>query len=315
LLPLQSANPALQEPLQKPPLQAGAMLFEEQTCPHAPQLVMSDEVFTQALPQSVCPVGQPLPPQIPPVQLCPAVHARQAPPPVPQELAVGGLIQVLPLQQPVGQVTALQVVLMQAPATHCWPGPQAGPVPQAQEPLVQVFAVVELHATQATPAVPHELRVGAVQVLPLQQPVGQETALQLPPEPQVPPLQGTPLAHAVPQLPQLEGSDEVVVQMPPPHDVPRQESVSPVACILYSTSRLASAPVVEGQVEPVRSEACRVAPAAKVNTVGPLSDQYCPGASTKSCPLVPSLKRKTAAGQPVAVGVLAVAAMRNTVIA
>ena len=147
-------------------------------------------------------------------------------------------------------------------------------------------------------------------------PAGQsEDVLQPPPlEPQVPLVQGTPLAHAVPQLPQLEGSDEEVVQMPP-HDVPEQESVSPVACILYSTSRLASAPVVEAQVEPVRSEACSVAPAAKVNTMGPLSDQYCPGVSTKSCPLVPSLKRKTAAGQPAAVGVLAVAAMRNTVIA
>jgi hypothetical protein len=32
-------------------------------------------------------------------------------------------------------------------------------------------------------------------------------------------------------------------------------------------------PVFEGQVEPVRSDACRVAPAAKVIRIGPLSDQ------------------------------------------
>jgi hypothetical protein len=136
----------------------------------------------------------------------------------------------------------------------------------------------------------------------------------LPPAPQVPLAQGAPLAHVVPQAPQLEGSDEDVVQKPP-HDVPGQESVSVLACILYSTNRFASAPVLEGQVEPVRSEACKVAPAAKVNTMGPLSDQYCVGVSTRSWPLVPSVKRNTAAGQPAPVGVLAVAAMRNTVIA
>jgi hypothetical protein len=90
---------------------------------------------------------------------------------------------------------------------------------------------------------------------------------------QVPLVQGTPPAHVVPQLPQLEGSEEVVVQMPP-HDVPRQASVSPLACILYSTKRLASAPVFEVHVEPVRSEALRVEPAANVKTMGPLSDQY-----------------------------------------
>jgi hypothetical protein len=135
-----------------------------------------------------------------------------------------------------------------------------------------------------------------------------------PPELHVPPLHPTPTPQPVPQLPQLEGSEEIVVHIPP-HDVPGQVSVSPVACILYSTSRLASAPVLEAQVEPVRSEACSVAPAAKVNTIGPLSDQNCPGASARSCPLVPSVKRKTAAGQVAPVGVLAVAAMRNTVIA
>jgi hypothetical protein len=138
-----------------------------------------------------------------------------------------------------------------------------------------------------------------------------------PPEPQAPLVQGTPLVHTVPQAPQLEGSDEGVVQKMPHNALGlAQVSVSPVACILYSTSRFASAPVVEAQVEPVRNEACRVAPAAKVRTMGPLSAQYCPGVSTRSCPPVAlSVKRNTAGGQPAAVGVLAVAAMRNTVIA
>jgi hypothetical protein len=125
-------------------------------------------------------------------------------------------------------------------------------------------------------------------------------------------VQGTPLGHLVPQVPQLEGSDAGVVQMPL-HSVPEQVVVSPGTCALYSTSRLASAPVFEAQVEPVRSVACNVVPAAKVNIVAPLSDQYCPGVSTRSCPLLPPVKRNTAAGQLAPVGVLAVTAMRNTV--
>jgi len=90
---------------------------------------------------------------------------------------------------------------------------------------------------------------------------------------QVPPLQSWPAPHAVPQDPQLDGSEDVVSQKPE-HKVPGHESVSPDACILYSTSRLASAPVLAGQVEPVRSNACNVAPAANVRTMGPLSDQF-----------------------------------------
>jgi len=94
----------------------------------------------------------------------------------------------------------------------------------------------------------------------------------------------------------LEGSDPGVVQMPL-HNVPEQVVVSPETWALYSTSRLASAPVLEAQVEPVRSVACNVVPAANVNIVAPLSDQYCPGVSTRSCPLLPSVKRNTAAGR------------------
>jgi hypothetical protein len=135
-----------------------------------------------------------------------------------------------------------------------------------------------------------------------------------PPEPQVPPAQGTPLAQVVPQLPQLEGSEEDVVQKPP-HDVPGQESVSPEACILYSTSKFASAPVFEAHVEPVRKEACRTSPAANVITIAPVSDQLWPGVRTRSCPLVLFVRRKTAAGQAAPVAVFATAAMRKTVIA
>jgi hypothetical protein len=59
---------------------------------------------------------------------------------------------------------------------------------------------------------------------------------------QAPLTQAWPLAQAVPHPPQLEGSAVKVVQNPL-QDVPEQASVSPAACILYSTNRLASAPV------------------------------------------------------------------------
>jgi len=68
----------------------------------------------------------------------------------------------------------------------------------------------------------------------------------------VPLVHGTPLAQAVPQEPQFEGSEDGVVQKPL-QSVPGQVSVSPLCCILYSIIRLASAPVFELQVLPVRS--------------------------------------------------------------
>lgn len=131
---------------------------------------------------------------------------------------------------------------------------------------------------------------------------------------QLPLVQGVPLAQAVPQVPQFEGSAEVVVQNPL-QKVPAQASVSPVACILYSMRRLVSAPVFEAQVEPVRREACRTSPALKVMTMAPVSDQFWPGLRIRSCPLVPLVRRKTAAGQAAPVAVFATAAMRRTVIA
>jgi hypothetical protein len=74
------------------------------------------------------------------------------------------------------------------------------------------------------------------------------------PAPHVLFVHGVPLGQAVPQEPQFETSEVRVVQMPP-QAVPRQESVSVLDCILYSTSKFASAPTLEEQVDPVRSEA------------------------------------------------------------
>jgi hypothetical protein len=254
------------------------------------------------------------------------------------EVCAGQLLAEAAVQTPLVQVWPLPQTFPQAPQlfrsvcvlTQVFPAHKVCPLPHVHAPAVQVCP--EPHAV---PHVPQLLLSVAVLVqVPLQDVCPAVHALQTPDEQtplwqlvpivhavpagapaQAPLMHGCPEGHAVAQLPQLDGS-EVVVSHMPEHDLPAHGvSVSSAACILYSTSRLASAPVFEGHVEPVRSDAVRVAPAANVMTIGPLSDQNCPGVRTRSWPLVPSVKRKTAAGQPVAVAVFAEAAMRKTVIA
>jgi hypothetical protein len=173
-------------------------------------------------------------------------------------------------------------VLVQAPLQAVCPAAQFVQTPALQTPLWQV--VPEVHAVP----------VGA----PVQMPL----------------VHGCPAPQASAQLPQFDGSELVVSQMWL-QSVPGHVSVSPSDCMRYSISRLTSAPMAETQDEPLRNEACSVAPAAKVRTIGPLSDQYWPGVSGRSNPVLLSVKRNTAAGQPALVGVLAVATMRRTVMA
>src|SRR5579862_2015155 len=135
-------------------------------------------------------------------------------------------------------------------------------------PLAHAFP----HVPQLLVSVWGLMHVPAHESCPVPQPI---------PVVQVPETQGCPLAQAVPHVPQFEGSDDGVVQNLP-HKVPGQVSVSVADCILYSTNKLTSAPRVEAHVDPVRSNVWSVAPAANVNAMGPLSDQYCPGLSTKS---------------------------------
>jgi len=113
--------------------------------------------------------------------VCP-LHATQAFPPLPQALTDGDM-QLPAEQQPFGHEVESQT---QAPNTQRFPAPQAGALPQRQVPAAQPSAVLELQATHAAPPAPQAAAVGGeMQVLPEQQPVGQETALQ----PQVPPPQ------------------------------------------------------------------------------------------------------------------------------
>jgi hypothetical protein len=139
-----------------------------------------DELQMQVPPWHFCPAWQAGPPpqlQVPLVQPsanC-AVHAMHALPPPPQLPAVVCVTQVVPLQQPVEHEVVLH---WQVPFTHCWPGRQAGPAPQRQLPLVQLFPSVP-QLRQVAPVMPHADCDGAVQVVPEQQPVGHEVESQM----------------------------------------------------------------------------------------------------------------------------------------
>jgi hypothetical protein len=121
------------------------------------------------------------------------------------------------------------------------PVPQtlAPPAPQVWEPEHNPQFSVPPHPSGMVP----QLAPFAAQVVGVQAPVLQ-----------TPLTQAWPLPQTRPQVPQFAGSEEGVVQMPL-HSVPVQLSASPAACTLYSTRRLASAPVFEAQLEPVRSTA------------------------------------------------------------
>ncbi len=204
-------------------------------------------------------------------------------PPQPLE----GVPQVAPRD---AQVAAVQD---DAPQTLGPPPPQV--CPEAQVPQLRV-------PPQPSERVPHVAPM-ATQVFGVQ-----AGALH------APLVHPSPLEQTFPHAPQFSGSARVDVQMPPQR-VPVHVVASPEACILYSTSRLASAPTLELQLDPLRREACSVAPAAKAISIPPLSDQDCPGSAIRSWPCVPSVNRNTPAGQFIPIGVLSVTAMRSTVMA
>jgi hypothetical protein len=141
---------------------------------------------TQSPPEQIWPVPHAvLPPhvQTPAAEHPSAVTPQlaHAPPPVPQLVADGGEWQMAPVQQPLAHDVESQT---HVPLWHLWPGPQAAPAPHLHAPPVQLSAFVVSQAAQLTPLVPHADRDGTVQTLPVQQPVGQDAALQThtPPE-------------------------------------------------------------------------------------------------------------------------------------
>jgi hypothetical protein len=165
---------------------------------HWPLPVQEAPVGRLQLPARCVPAGQ---------QTSGLVQVTQVPPPLPQAWAVLPGWQMLPAQQPFGQLVAVHV---QVPFWHWVPVGQltqvTPPVPQAcavlpglqvvpsQQPFGQLVAlhtqlpllhvVPEGQLTQAAPPVPQNwLVVPASQAVPLQQPVqvpGPHTLTQLP---------------------------------------------------------------------------------------------------------------------------------------
>jgi hypothetical protein len=104
------------------------------------------------------------------------VQLAQATPPVPQAVLLVPATQVVPLQQPVGQLVLSQTHL---PLTQRCPAAQGDPAPHVHLPPVQVSAVVP-QLTQVPPLAPQALPlVVATQVLPLQQPLQPLLALHV----------------------------------------------------------------------------------------------------------------------------------------
>jgi hypothetical protein len=98
-----------------------------------------------------------------------------AEPPVPQEEDDLVVMQVAPEQHPLGHDAGSQT---HAPPWQSCPDPHADPIPQAHAPDVeQLSAFVESHVTQPFPSVPQLMSDAPSQVVPEQQPVGQEVAL------------------------------------------------------------------------------------------------------------------------------------------
>lgn len=97
--------------------------------------------------------------QLPPLQLS-LVSASQlphVPPPVPQ-LALLGVLQVFPAQQPVEHEVASHT---HAPPTQRWPTLHAAPVvPHWQAPPAQLSARVASQVAQPAPPPPHAVVVG-----------------------------------------------------------------------------------------------------------------------------------------------------------
>jgi hypothetical protein len=135
------------------------------------------ELQTHCPPTHVCPVPHAGPaPQLhtPDAEQVLAVftlHARHAPPSVPQLANPGVTHSLLLLQQPLGHDVELHV---QTPPRQIWPEAHTPDDPQLHCPFaVHVLAVAELHATHATASVPHVPKDGVSQSAPEQHPLAQ----------------------------------------------------------------------------------------------------------------------------------------------
>ena len=195
-----------------------------QTVPQAPQLFLSDWVLKHPFVHEVVPVGHA---QTPLLQFAPVLHAVLQ---VPQWL---GSVWRETHWLPHNTCPPLHVgVPLHTPATQVWPDWQDWPqAPQlfasvavlTHEPPQLTWpagheATVQTPETQDWPApqtVPHAPQLFGSFIVLTHEPAHTicPVAQLLPPGVQAPLMQGTVLAHAAPQAPQFEGSEEGVVQI------------------------------------------------------------------------------------------------------
>lgn len=160
-----SEVPGSQAPQPNAPLQRGKLFAQTEPPqqPHGQLTVGPERLQVQvSLPGS----HAALKPQL--------THAR---PPTPHASWPGLGTQVLPLQQPLGQLAALH---RQASPAHCWPGLQAGLAPQVHCPEVEHALAVKAqlwHCAPLSPQLPTDEAVHAPVAPPWQQPASQLAAL------------------------------------------------------------------------------------------------------------------------------------------
>jgi hypothetical protein len=150
----------------------------------------------------------------------------QARPPPPQ-LGRDGRLQVVPEQQPFGQLVPSHT---QAPLEQRWPAAHAALAPQAHVPVgEQLSARTASQPTQLTAPLPQVAKEGVLQVAPEQQPFGQLVELQ---PLHVPLLQLCPVgqtSQVPPPVPQDDGLSPArqlpAEQQPCGQDVPSQTQV------------------------------------------------------------------------------------------
>lgn len=130
-------------------------------------------------------------------------QAMHVAPPTPQ-LASADILHIPPAQQPLGQLWALQLLAMQAPALHVCPAAHGGPMPHLHPPAVQVSDAKTSHVTHAPPPEPQLSSAEVLHTEPEQHPVPQV----VPSQTQPPETQRVPRPHAGP-VPHL--------QAPPAH--------------------------------------------------------------------------------------------------
>ena len=222
-----------------------------QTAPPLPQLV-SDGALQIAPAQQ--PVGQLValhPLQCPAVQVWPAGQVVHALPPPPHDVTLSPVRHAPAEQHPVGHEVLSHTHVL---ATQRCPGAQLAPLPQRQVPVAEQLSERASHATQLAPALPQVATERVEQIVPLQQPPGQDVPSQVhrplsqrwppahaadDPHAHVPSaaqrlaLDGSQALQAPPLTPQL-ASEGVVqtlpVQQPFAHDVASQVQAPPTQC-------------------------------------------------------------------------------------